>query len=153
MDITRGTLNAVYVLIYFHLKPAGHVSDLHTLSETLDVPQSYLSKVLQQLHRAGFLVSQMGSKGGYRLARNVEKVTLKEVLHQMQGAPLMQECLSDHFNCGRFKKCSVLHHVQEIQTAVNQMLDKLTIGQFALEMEFQERQQKIIGPITEVGVQ
>jgi Rrf2 family protein len=153
LDITRGTLNAVYVLIYFHLKPAAHVADLHTLSVTLDVPQSYLSKVLQQLHRAGYLVSQMGSKGGYRLSRPVEKVTMKEVLHAMQGDPLMQECLSDHFNCGRFKKCSVLGHVQQIQMAVNQMLDKLTIGQLAMEMEFQERQQKALGQINVLGVQ
>src|SRR5262245_33492167 len=114
MEITRGTLNAVYVLIYFTLRPQRHVSDLHTLSETLEVPQSYLSKVLQQLHRSGYLVSQMGSKGGYRLTRSVENTTLREVVHAMQGEPLIQECLSDHFNCGRFKKCSVLHHVHEI---------------------------------------
>jgi len=142
MEITRGTLNAVYVLIYFTLRPQGHVSDLHTLSETLEVPQSYLSKVLQQLHRSGYLVSQMGSKGGYRLTRSVENTTLREVVHAMQGEPLIQECLSDHFNCGRFKKCSVLHHVHEIQNAVNRMMDSLTIGKLAMEIEFQDRQQK-----------
>lgn len=152
MDITRGTLNAVYVLIYFHLRSEGHVADLHTLSETLEVPQSYLSKVLQQLHRTGYLVSQMGSKGGYRIARNVENTSLREIVQAMQGEQLMQECLSDHFNCGRFKKCSVLRHVHEIQDAVNQMMDKLTIGKLALEMEFQERQQKVLGQIS-IGVQ
>ncbi len=61
MEVTRGTLYAVYVLIYFHLRSHGHVADLHTLSDKLDVPQSYLSKVLQQLHKAGYLASQMGS--------------------------------------------------------------------------------------------
>jgi Rrf2 family protein len=152
MEITRGTLNAVYVLIYFQLRPFGEVVDLHTLSDTLEVPQSYLSKILQQLHKGGYLVSQMGSKGGYRLARNVEKTTMHEVVHTMQGDVLMQECLFDHFNCGRFRKCAVLRHVKNIQDTVNQMLMQLTIGQLAMEMEFKDHQSKALGPIT-LGVQ
>jgi len=151
MEITRGTLDAVYALIYFYLKPSGHVADLHTLSGTLDVPPSYLSKVLQQLHKSGYLTSQMGSKGGYKLTRNVEKTTMKEVVRSMQGDPLLQECLSDHFNCGRFKKCSVLRHVKDIQEAVNQMLDQLTIGQLAAEMQFNDEQLKTIVPLSQIG--
>src|SRR3990172_374950 len=140
MEITRGTLYAVYTLIYFHLKPYADVADLHTLSNTLETPESYLSKVLQQLHKSGFLISQMGSKGGYRLSKNVEKTSMREVLRAMQGDPLLQECLSDHFNCERFKKCSVLKHVKEIQDMVYLMLDRLTIGQLAAEMELHDRQ-------------
>jgi len=152
LDITRGTLDAVYALIYFHRQPSGHVADLHTLSATLDVPQSYLSKVLQQLHKTGFLASHMGSKGGYRLARSVEKTTMRDVVIAMQGEPLLQECLSDHFNCGRFKKCSVLSHVREIQDTVTKMLSELTIGKLAQEMEFQEHQIKAFGQVS-LGVQ
>lgn len=140
MEVTRGTLYAVYVMIHFHLRPQGHVSDLHTLSDSLDVPPSYLSKVLQQLHKAGYLASQMGSKGGYRLAKPVEKTTMKEVLHAIQGETLLQECLMEDYDCNRFKKCAVIRHVRGIQQTVNQMLDQLTIAQLAEEMEFKDRQ-------------
>jgi Rrf2 family protein len=140
MDITRGTLYGVYVLIYFHLRPRGHVADLHTLSQTLEVPESYLSKVVQQLHKGGYLNSQMGSKGGYLLVKDVEKTTMREVLHTLQGEPLLQECLNEHYDCNRFKKCAVIKHVRDIQQAVNQMLEQLTIGQLAEEMEFKDTQ-------------
>ncbi|HEY7162328.1 MAG TPA: Rrf2 family transcriptional regulator [Acidobacteriota bacterium] len=152
MEVTRGTLYAVYVLIYFHLRPAGEVADLHKLSDALDVPQSYLSKVLQQLHKAGYLVSQMGSKGGYKLARQVEKTTMKEILHVIQGETHIQECLMDHFDCNRFRKCAVNQHIREIQSTVDRMLDQLTIGQLASEMEFQ---QKPVVPLHQIdlGVQ
>lgn len=139
MEVTRGTLYAVYVLIYFHLRSAGEVADLHKLSEALDVPQSYLSKVLQQLHKAGYLASQMGSKGGYKLARQVEKTTMKEILQVIQGETHIQECLMDHFDCNRFRKCAVNQHIREIQQTVDQMLEQLTIGQLASEMEFQRK--------------
>jgi Rrf2 family protein len=139
MEVTRGTLYAVYVLIYFHMRPAGEVADLHTLSNALDVPQSYLSKVLQQLHKGGYLASQMGSKGGYKLARAVEKTTMKAVLHVIQGETRIQECLMDHFDCNRFKKCAVNQHIRSIQQTVDRMLEQLTIGQLASEMGFHEK--------------
>jgi Rrf2 family protein len=146
MEVTRGTLYAVYVLIYFHLRRAGEVADLHKLSEALDVPQSYLSKVLQQLHKAGYLASQMGSKGGYKLARQVEKTTMKEILQVIQGETHIQECLMDHF------ECAVNQHIREIQQTVDRMLEQLTIGQLAAEMEFQ---QKPVVPLHQIdlGVQ
>ena len=152
MEVTKGTLYAVYVLIYFHRREYGEVADLHTLSRTLEAPESYLSKVLQQLHKAGYLASHMGSKGGYRLAKHVEKTTMRDVLQVMQGESLMQECLLDDYNCDRFKRCAVLHHVKNIQKAVNGMLEKLTIDQLAAEMEFKERQQKGMNEIN-IGVQ
>ena len=152
MEVTKGTLYAVYTLIYFHRRQHGDVADLHTLSEVLEAPESYLSKVLQQLHKAGYLASHMGSKGGYRLAKNVEKTTMREIVQVMQGETLMQECLLDDYNCDRFKRCAVLHHVKNIQRAVNDMLEKLTIEQLAMEMEFKERQQKGFSQIN-IGVQ
>lgn len=151
MEVTRGTLYAVYVLIYFHLRSHGHVADLHTLSGKLDVPQSYLSKVLQQLHKAGYLASQMGSKGGYRLSKSVEKTTMKEVLNAIQGETLLQECLMEDYDCSRFKKCAVIKHVRGIQQTINQMLDQLTIAQLADEMEFKERQLRTGDPV-QIGV-
>ena len=152
MEVTKGTLYAVYVLIYFHRRDYGEVADLHTLSRTLEAPESYLSKVLQQLHKAGYLAAHLGSKGGYRLAKRVEKTTMRDVLQVMQGETLMQECLLDDYNCDRFKRCAVLHHVKDIQRAVNGMLEKLTIDQLAAEMEFKERQQKGMNEIN-IGVQ
>jgi Rrf2 family protein len=145
MEVTRGTLYSVYVLIYFCARPQGEVADLHTLSDSLDVPQSYLSKVLQQLHKAGYLASQMGSKGGYKLAKDVEKTTMKEILYVVQGETHIQECLMDHYDCNRFKKCAVNRHFREIQQTVDSMLDKLTIGQLAAEMEYDPNRQKTAG--------
>jgi Rrf2 family protein len=152
MEITKGTLYAIYVLIYFHRRPHGDVADLHTLSQVLEASESYLSKVLQQLHRRGYLASHMGSKGGYRLAKPVAKTSMHDVMHVMRGEAVMQERLTDDYNRDGFNKCAVLHHVRDVQRVVDQMLDKITIKQLAAEMEFKERQQKEFNQIN-IGVQ
>ena len=77
---------------------------------------------------------------------------MRDVVQVMQGENLMQECLLEDYNCDRFKKCAVLHHVKNIQRTVNEMLSQLTIEKLAQEMEFKERQQEGFHQIN-VGVQ
>lgn len=44
------------------------------------IPKRYLEQVLQALVRAGVLSGQRGPKGGYRLARPAESITVAEIV-------------------------------------------------------------------------
>jgi Rrf2 family iron-sulfur cluster assembly transcriptional regulator len=44
------------------------------------IPKRYLEQVLQALVRAGVLTGQRGPKGGYRLAREPELITIAEIV-------------------------------------------------------------------------
>lgn len=44
------------------------------------IPKRYLEQVLQALVRAGVLAGQRGPKGGYRLARPAEGITISEIV-------------------------------------------------------------------------
>ncbi|MER7517097.1 Rrf2 family transcriptional regulator [Streptomyces sp. NPDC126499] len=50
-----------------------------------DLPAAYLNKQLQALVRAGVLVSVSGPKGGFRLARSLERITLMDVVTAIEG--------------------------------------------------------------------
>ncbi|MBC8793711.1 MAG: transcriptional regulator [Tagaea sp. CACIAM 22H2] len=45
------------------------------------IPKRYLEQVLQALVRAGVLTGQRGPKGGYRLAREPESITIAEIVN------------------------------------------------------------------------
>lgn len=45
------------------------------------IPKRYLEQVLQALVRAGVLTGQRGPKGGYRLARDPESITIAEIVN------------------------------------------------------------------------
>jgi Rrf2 family protein len=55
------------------------------LAATFDLPPAYLNKRLQALVRAGILTSTPGARGGFRLARPPEKITLMEVVAAIEG--------------------------------------------------------------------
>src|SRR5437763_13868483 len=49
------------------------------IAEATKVPMPYLSKVLQQMTRAGLIRSHRGLRGGFTLARRPDEITVFEV--------------------------------------------------------------------------
>jgi Rrf2 family protein len=65
--------------------PAGATLPGKALAEFHGVSESYLLKHLQALTGAGLLESVPGPKGGYRLARPPEQITLLDVVEAIEG--------------------------------------------------------------------
>ena len=61
------------------------------IARALDVPRGSLENILMELRRAGLVVAQRGSGGGYRLARDPHQISLAEVLRVVDG-PLVTVC-------------------------------------------------------------
>jgi Rrf2 family protein len=66
--------------------PTRALAEFHGLSET------YLSKHLQALTNAGIIESLPGPRGGYRLARPPEKITLLAVVEAIDGREPLFRC-------------------------------------------------------------
>jgi Rrf2 family protein len=62
------------------------------LAATFDLPPAYLNKRLQGLVRAGVLSSTPGARGGFRLARHPEKITLMEIVAAVEGSEYAFRC-------------------------------------------------------------
>lgn len=56
------------------------------------VPAGYLSKVLQTLTKAGLVVAVRGLKGGYRLSRAPELISVLEVVNAVEPLGRIREC-------------------------------------------------------------
>ncbi len=65
------------------------------IAETMLVPQSYLSKVLQALVRGGLVYSTRGLKGGFVLVRTADKITLLEILNSVNPLQRIESCPLD----------------------------------------------------------
>jgi Rrf2 family protein len=73
------------------LGPGGTASAAR-LAEHFGVPPAYLAKQLQALVRSGILVATTGPRGGFRLARPPESITLLEVVEAIDGTSRFYQC-------------------------------------------------------------
>jgi Rrf2 family protein len=59
--------------------PTARIAEYH------GVPAAYLAKHLQAMSRAGLLESVQGPRGGYRLARPPDRISMLEVVEAIDG--------------------------------------------------------------------
>ena len=66
-------------------RSSGTPVPIAVVAERRDIPVQFLEQLFSTLRRAGLLVSQRGVKGGYRLARDADQITVLEVVQALDG--------------------------------------------------------------------
>ncbi len=91
MQFTRASDYAARVLSYL-ANANGPVSQAHSIAAATQVPESFLSKILGQLSRAGLVKSHRGARGGFSLAVNPASLSLLEVVEAIEGPVHLSIC-------------------------------------------------------------
>jgi Rrf2 family transcriptional regulator, nitric oxide-sensitive transcriptional repressor len=65
------------------------------IAETMKVPRSYLSKVLQSLVRGGLVYSTRGLKGGFVLVKSPEEISMLAIVNSVNPMKRIKSCPLD----------------------------------------------------------
>lgn len=125
------TKKADYALISLkHLAVHGQrgSSSAKEMADAYRIPVPILSKVLQRLAKEGFLVSEQGSNGGYRLARSPQLITALEVIRAIDGSIILTSCFTDHSDCDQSEQCIVREPLRRVHEGILNLLDSITIS-------------------------
>jgi len=55
------------------------------LAQSQGLPSKFLESILNDMRRAGLLLSQRGAEGGYRLSRPANSITVADVIRPLDG--------------------------------------------------------------------
>jgi Rrf2 family protein len=105
------------------------------IAETYRMPVPILAKVLQKLVREGFLISEQGTNGGYRLAREPGGITALEVIRAIDGPVILTNCFTEHGDCELSGKCSVREPLRKVHEGILSLLDSITISDISSDEE------------------
>jgi Rrf2 family protein len=129
------TKKADYGLISLkHLAVKEGSASAKEISESYGIPLPLLSKVLQKLARAGFLQSEHGTNGGYRLRRDPKKISALEVIRAIDGPVYLASCFDDS-GCGVAQKCNVRVPLRKVHEGIQKLLSEMTIADMRNEDE------------------
>ena len=67
------------------------------IAERKEIPKKYLEQILIILKRGGYVRSYKGSQGGYKLAKEPQKINVAEIIRLMDGALAPVESVSKYF--------------------------------------------------------
>jgi Rrf2 family protein len=97
---SKYALEALAFLIRCHARDEW--GQIASIAESGHIPRKYLEQVLLDLKNAGVVESKKGQRGGYRLARSPDQISLGQVLQAVQGEllPLPEWLEGDGANFG-----------------------------------------------------
>lgn len=115
--------------------PAAKLAELH------DVPPAYLAKHLQATTAAGITEAVAGPRGGYRLARPPDAITLLEVVQAVDGS-------GPAFRCGEIRqrgpvagppssyrgRCGIARAMDRAEEAWRAALSDTTVADLVLDL-------------------
>ncbi|NLO36518.1 MAG: Rrf2 family transcriptional regulator [Clostridiaceae bacterium] len=108
--------------------PNVYVS-LAAIAQRQDISVKYLEAIVAKLHQAGFVASQRGKNGGYRLARPAATYTAGSVLKLVEGNLAPVACLDDDaVLCARSGQCETLPLWLELDRLVDRYLESVTLA-------------------------
>lgn len=131
MQVTRAADYGIRVMIHMATLPNHERALLPKLARATGAPQSFLSKVLQALCRAGLIVSRRGQTGGFELLPAGRKATLRSVIEAVEGPISLNLCLVSGTTCKRKSFCPAHPVWASAQDAMLGVLSAATVTDLA----------------------
>ncbi len=105
MQFTKAEEYGMLGVLHLVEKDRTTVTPLSEISRAEEIPEKFLAKIFQSLSKAGIVRSHRGVRGGFTLAKDPEKITIKEVLEAIQGPYHLMKCIADPSLCKRSDSC------------------------------------------------
>jgi len=80
IGISSKTIYAVAALQELSSIPDREVLKIKEIAANASIPQNFLEQILLELKKQGMLTSIKGAHGGYKLAKSLNDITLKDVV-------------------------------------------------------------------------
>src|SRR5665811_1872667 len=114
------------------LDMAQHYQDgpihLATVAQRQGISVKYLEQIIIPLKKANYIQSVRGPKGGHKLARPPEEITVGDIVALLEDSASLAECSDNPMICERSKACATRSIWQEAAQAMFDKLQSITLA-------------------------
>ena len=96
--------------------------------EKTKLHKATVNKLLAQLVKKNVLEPFRGTKGGYRLKKGLDNISIRELIEAIEGPVLLTDCLYKNANnCNLFDVCNTKNIWSFVNTEINNTLENIKI--------------------------
>ncbi|NQX58404.1 RrF2 family transcriptional regulator [Paenibacillus qinlingensis] len=117
MKYSQATDYALHAMLFLVNSEADKPVGVQLLAEKLNVSQTYLSKLMTKLVKAGLIHSSSGAYGGYRIKHNRQDISFLDIIRAIEGTASLFECSFNHGN-----GCQIQQVVMDAERQLEQYL-------------------------------
>ena len=127
MLLSKSCVYGLRATLFLASNQDGAYTSIRKLSDKLDISFHFLTKILQQLTAVNLLESMKGPKGGVRLSRESQDISLLDIVTAIDGEELFQECVIGLPGCGKEKPCPLHNMWAHTRDDIQAMLEENTL--------------------------
>ncbi|NTW51537.1 MAG: Rrf2 family transcriptional regulator [Chlorobiaceae bacterium] len=128
LQVSRKFEYGLHAVTYLSLKGPDRVVTVKEMADDIGFSQVFLAKAMQDLKKAGITRSVQGVKGGYKLARTPEEITVADIGLAIEGEPRLMRCAQQKCECEIAVKCNHKSYMVNLQSRIQHLLDETTIA-------------------------
>jgi len=135
LGFTKKTGYGLIAMAHLATLAEGELSSAREMAERYGVPTALLMNVLKELAAAGYVESVRGARGGYRLARPLDDVTLAAFSEVLEGplrqatCPAKTACDDEICTVEMMARCTVDDPVHRMQRRLGDFLKRITLAE------------------------
>lgn len=126
LKLTKKTEYALMALRHLSSLKEGQKASAKEISDTYHIPYPLLAKVLQELSKKRFLQPVQGARGGYRLSKPLDKISMTELFEGLEGPLGIMDCFFEE-ECEIIDSCSIRTPIQRINRSLRNLFDGMTV--------------------------
>lgn len=127
MIITR---RSDYALRICRALQDGEIHNVREICEIENIPKAFAYKILREMEQNGFVKSERGNMGGYRLAVNLDEITIYDLISITEDDLSIVHCMNEE--CVRNtdeEPCSMHKEMERVQSVLENELKSKPISQ------------------------
>ncbi len=127
LKVTRLADYAVSIVYAFSGSEKEILSSQDIIEKT-KLHKATVNKLLAQLVKKNVLEPFRGTKGGYRLKKGLDNISVRELIEAIEGPVLLTDCLNKNANnCNLFGVCNTKNIWSFVNTEINNTLENIKI--------------------------
>ncbi|MFN7921003.1 MAG: Rrf2 family transcriptional regulator [Bryobacteraceae bacterium] len=147
LKLTKKSDYGLIALRHLAVVPRESAATAKEIAEAYHIPLPLLSKVLQSLSKTGFLVSEQGASGGYRLSRDPRTISTLEVITAIDGPVFLASCFHAGRECDQNATCTVKEPLRKVHEGILKLLADISIFDLSTDLPELPRPIQTVWPI------
>ena len=128
----KETEYALRGLVYVQVQQTkGLKPGIVEIAKEIDAPVFYTGKIMQRLVKMGFLMSTKGKGGGFFFDLSKPDLSLKTVIHAIEGAKSYSGCGFGLKSCDDDQHCSLHEQYAPIRESIDKLVSDNTVQSLA----------------------
>lgn len=135
LSLTKKSDYALVALTHL-ARERERVSSAREIAAVYHVPLAILMNILKTLTRCGIVTSVRGARGGYRLDKPPESISLYEIIEAIEGPVTLFDCARSgsgkkNAGCSKAHWCPITAPARKVSDRLQTFLEAVTLAEIA----------------------